>query len=100
MNEVIDFLEGLFGKEREALYARHKKEMFDEYNSLAAAIISEMYNITVSLGLPVEDTPEPDSYYANYINEPFPTKRIIYKISQYNNEKYGVVWACYVSERD
>lgn len=98
MNQIIEFLESLFQLEQKAVHAQHKKDLFDEYNELATKIKSNMYNITVGLNLPVETNPESDSYYEAYINEPYPNKRLIYKISQYNNEKYESIWVCYVSE--
>ncbi|KAB1231345.1 hypothetical protein [Chryseobacterium viscerum] len=95
MKEVKELLDFLFKKEQEAIYLGEKKGEFDNYNQLAEEIKSYMNDITVGLGLPVLTSPKPDIFYED--NPSYPASRHLFKISEYNNEKYNTVWACYVS---
>ncbi|SIS59993.1 hypothetical protein SAMN05421786_101417 [Chryseobacterium ureilyticum] len=97
IKEVKKLLEFLFKKETQAINAKHYKEKFDEYNSLAAEIKSYMNDITVGLGLPIHRRLKDDEYYEDFKNAPYPMARDLYKISEYNHAAYGKLWACYVS---
>jgi len=48
--------------------------------------------------LPILSSPKPDFFYEE--NAPYPSPRHLYKISEYTNDKYGAIWACYVSTSD
>lgn len=96
INKVKDFLTTLFEKEQLTLNAANFKARFDEYNSLASELKSYMGDMTVGFGLPILTRPNPDFFYQD--NAQYPNKRYLYKISEYNNKKYGKLWLCYVSE--
>lgn len=97
---VKEFLEFLFKKEQIAIDARHNKDKFDEYNKLAEDIKQFMNDDSVGFGLPKFRKLQTDDYYEDFKKMPYPTKRHIYKISEYQNQKYGKLWACYVSNQD
>jgi len=93
--KITEFLDFLFKKEQEAIHASNKKELFEEYNTLAKEIKSYMNDSSVGLGLPILSNPKPDFFYDE--NTPYPNIRHLYKISKYKNNKYGTIWACYIS---
>ncbi|THF49205.1 hypothetical protein E6C50_13270 [Flavobacterium supellecticarium] len=94
MKAVKEFIDFLFKKEQEAIYAGNKKEEFEKYNALATEIKSYMNDITVGFGLPILTSPKPDVFYRE---TPYPNPRYLFKISEYENAHYGRIWACYVS---
>ncbi|MFC3158690.1 hypothetical protein SAMN05443633_12057 [Chryseobacterium arachidis] len=95
MKEIKELLDFLFKKEQEAIYLGEKKGEFDNYNKLAKEIKSYMKDVTVGFGLPILTSPKPDIFYED---EPAnPVSRHLFKVSEYNNEKYSTVWTCYVS---
>ncbi len=97
MDKIKDFLEFLFKKEQEAINYGYFKDKINEYNNISLEIKSFMNDETVGLGLPPRSEPKSDRYYQTKVNTPYPEHRHIFKISEYTHEKYGIVWACYVS---
>lgn len=98
--DLKEFLEFLFTKEQMAIDARHHKDQFDAYNQLSVEIKQFMNDDSVGFGLPKFRKLKTDDYYDKFKKSPFPVKRHIYKISEYENPKYGTLWACYVSNAD
>ncbi len=95
MEKVKEFFKFLFEKEQIAIDYGNRKDDFDKYNNVAKEIKSYMNDITLGFGLPVLEKPAPDFFYDE--NAPYPTSRHLYKISHYQNNNYGNLWACYVS---
>jgi hypothetical protein len=98
MKAIKEFLDFLFKKEQETIYAGDKKEEFEKYNALATEIKSYMNDITVGFGLPILTNPKPALFYDDY--PVYPKARHLFKISEYENDRYGNIWACYVSYPD
>lgn len=95
MDEIISFLKQLFELEKKALNAGNFKDRHEEYNKYANQIKQLMNEITVGLGVPVLDKEKPDFFYDE---EEVSKVRHIYKITHYENDKYGELWSCYVSK--
>ncbi len=95
MEKVKEFLKFLFEKEQIAIDYGNRKNDFDKYNAVANEIKSYMNDTTLGFGLPVLEKPAPDFFYEE--NAPYPNPRHLYKISHYQNNNYGNLWACYVS---
>jgi hypothetical protein len=105
MEEVKQFLETIFTKEQEAYYLEYFKDKIEAYNEAAKEINAfgkDYYDEANKLNIPFNiiaysKSPWPDRFYEKAKNKPVPSKRHLYKISEYNNETYGNVWACYTS---
>ena len=95
MERIKQFMDFLLKKEQEAIYAGKIKAEFEKYNALATEIKSYMNDITVGFGLPILERPKPDMLYKE--NPDYPNLRHLFKISEYENDHYGRIWACYVS---
>ena len=95
MEEVKEFSYFLIKKEQEAIDAGNKKEELEKYNALATEIKSYMIDVTVGFGLPILTNSKPAFLYRD--NPPYPNPRYLFKISEYENDNYGNIWACYVS---
>ncbi|MCF2218390.1 hypothetical protein H9Q08_03650 [Chryseobacterium sp. PS-8] len=97
MDKIKKFLEFLFAKEQEAINYGYFKDKLDEYNKISFEIKSFMNDETVGLGLPLRSGPKSDRYYKTKENSSYPKPRQVFKISEYIHERYGEIWACYVS---
>lgn len=97
MEKIKEFLNLLFKKEQEAINFSFFKDKLSEYNEVSFEIKSYMNDETVGFGLPQKTQLNSDRFYKTKENAPYPNPRQLYKISHYQNEKYGDLWVCYVS---
>lgn len=106
MQKVKQFLENIFSKEADAYDLIIYKDKVDEYNTFIDQEINahcqpyfdkEMNEVT-SFNLLGHISAFSDSFYKEsieYYEKQIP--RYIFKISEYLHERFGSIWACYVS---
>ncbi len=107
--QVKQFLEKIFDKEVESHDLKIYKDKVDEYNTFVDQEINvhchpyfdkEMNEVT-SFNLVGHIHAFSDRFYKmsqEHYTKPLP--RYIFKISEYPHERFGTIWACYVSFSD
>ncbi|UKB81183.1 hypothetical protein [Chryseobacterium sp. MEBOG07] len=98
MEEIKIFLTEIIEKEKKAIYYEGYKEKLDDYNKIARELNEYVSDTMPSLMREHDSPPFSDRFYEEVkeFEEPI-NPRHLFKISEYNNEKYNTVWACYVS---
>ncbi|NQY30133.1 MAG: hypothetical protein HRT69_11765 [Flavobacteriaceae bacterium] len=106
MRKIIEFIDLLFGNEQQALSLETEKSKIEEYNNFVENEINiycepyfdKVLNHKTSFDIMGKIfSPYSDRYYDRVKNAPAPNLRQLYKTSEYTNEKYGQIWACYCS---
>lgn len=98
MREIQEFLKSLFEKEKDAIYYDGYKDKLEEYNDTVRELNKNVSDIMPPLMRQHETPPHSERFYKEVKEfEDVIIPRHIFKISEYTNEKYGTVWACYVS---
>lgn len=101
MEEIKEFVEKFLKVEAEARYAFMKpneseyQRLYDEIHSFTVPSLKE----TLSL---IKDRSglNHENFYKNYENFPTLASRYFYKLSHYENSKYGDLWIAYLSEEN
>lgn len=105
MEKIKTFIDVVFEKEQIAVYLQRDKDEIEKYNEFVEKELNiyckDQYD---SEGKKVEFnikgkiiSPFSDRFYEQSKKSSYPVQRYLFKISEYIHEKYGVVWACYVS---
>jgi hypothetical protein len=98
MEEIKNFLTELIKKEKDAVYYQGYKEKLGDYNKVVKELNLFVSDLMPPLMREHDSPPFSERYYKEVVEfeEPVNTRHL-YKISEYNNEEYGKIWACYVS---
>lgn len=109
MEKIKTFLDIVFEKEQIAQDLKRDKDNIEKYNEFVVNELNiyceDPYDTDLKRKLEFNImgkmiSPLSDRFYEESKNCPYPAPRYLFKISEYNNEKYGTVWACYVSFSD
>lgn len=104
MEKIKQFLDTVFEKEViafEMQFQKEKVEAFNEYiekelNSNCLPYFDEEWEVEIPFNLLGKMIPNlPEVFYQT--DEKANEIRHIFKISEYRHERYGTIWACYVS---
>lgn len=97
MNEIKEFIEAFFKIEATTSDAmlvpnlENYNRKLSEMNSFCIEEIKNTFGMTPMLSL------ESDEFYEDWKDTPFATLRHLFKITEYNNSKYGKLYAIYCS---
>lgn len=98
MEKIKNFITEFINKEREAVYYQGYKEKLEDYNKAVRELNSFASELMLPLMREHDSPPFSERFYEEVIEFEEPTlPRYLFKISEYENENYGNVWACYVS---
>ncbi len=102
MEKIKKFLENLTELECFAHIEYRKRNNIQEYNSSRDRLYSLTINDTgimseIGFGLAKMSKPHAEDFFEDLDIMVKIRSRHLYKISEYNNEKYGTIWACYAS---
>lgn len=106
MERIKQFLDTVFAKEQEVIFLEYQKDkieacnkLIEELNVFCRPYFDTDYDMEIPFNIRGKIVnPASDRFYKAKENAPYPRARYLYKISSYPHEKYGEVWACYVSE--
>lgn len=93
MEEIVIFLDSIFDLEKTAIELGQVKSSFDDYNKMALELKSHLVDNSIAFGPAVLRRPKPDRIYQR--DWPPVNRRILLKISEYENQDLGLIWACY-----
>jgi hypothetical protein len=100
MEEIKEFVIGFTKQEAETIYSIRQPDL-EAYNSSLQKMnnycIDSLHNTFNMVPLMELDDQE---YYDEWSKKEYPSARDIYKISHYENEKYGEVYIAYLSLRN
>lgn len=106
MEKIKTFIEMVFEKEQTAIYLQRDKDNIEKYNEFVEKELNiyceDSYNSRIEGKIEFNIkgkimSPFSDRFYEQSKKSSYPTPRYLFKISEYTNKKYGIIWACYVS---
>lgn len=106
MEKVKEFLEFLLKNEQEAIFLEYFRDKIEEYNEFIEENLNsyceQPYDKSLGEFIPFKIrgkicSPASDRFYKVKENATYPIARYLFKISQYEHDRYGHIWICYVS---
>jgi len=105
MEKIKTFIAIVFEKEQIAIHLQRNKDDIKKYNEFVEKELNiyceDSYDAEgKKVAFNIKGTiisPFSDRFYEQSKKSSYPVPRYLFKISEYISEKYGTVWACYVS---
>ncbi|WP_326984351.1 hypothetical protein VUJ46_07410 [Chryseobacterium sp. MYb264] len=104
MEKIKTFIGIVFEKEQIAIHLQRNKDDINKYNEFVEKELNvyceDQYDSEKKVEFNIKGkivSPFSDRFYEQSKKSSYPIPRYLFKISEYIHEKYGAVWACYVS---
>lgn len=99
MDEVKDFVDKWMEAERNSVEKKRSRDI-DEYNKSLDHLFEYSASESIKFGMNYRSSPLSDMFYEIEGSKPPPSKRHLYKITKYEAQEYGFLYAVYVSKQD